>query len=335
MNTPLFSIVVPIYNTERYIQECIDSILSQTFTGFELILVDDGSTDSCPEICDIYEHKDSRISVMHKENGGHSSSRMAGLLRGKGEYIIFLDSDDYIDKNMLQKIKDTIVSENKPDIICYAYSMFKDGTDDRIFVPVVSDAQMMENHSRFLTNVVYNRFLPFFSFGQPPVWCKAIRKDLLNQEFACLDTSIRVGEDLAITLPCLLKSNNYYLINESLYNYRITPCSMSRKYDANALEDLKSLLRYLHGRIRFDQYDISNQMAVYTLWRLKNILYYMCLNMTCKELKKYLKLHYTEELGRFVSNAHIQSIGLKDRVIVSLIKRQKWRVLFLLCKAKG
>ena len=96
---PLFSIIVPVYKAEKYISECVDSVLAQTFEDFELILADDGSPDRCHEICDEYAKKDSRIKVIHKNNGGASSARNSGIDAACGEYIIFLDSDDYWEGN--------------------------------------------------------------------------------------------------------------------------------------------------------------------------------------------------------------------------------------------
>lgn len=93
---PEISIIVPVYNVEKYLEQCIDSILTQTFEDFELILVDDGSPDKCPEICDEYAQKDDRVRVIHKENGGVSSARNAGMKLACGEYILFCDSDDYV-----------------------------------------------------------------------------------------------------------------------------------------------------------------------------------------------------------------------------------------------
>lgn len=97
------SIIVPIYKVERYLKRCVDSILNQTFTDFELILVDDGSPDNCGRICDEYAEKDNRIYVIHKENGGLSDARNAGLDYATGQYIIFVDSDDFVEPDLLEK----------------------------------------------------------------------------------------------------------------------------------------------------------------------------------------------------------------------------------------
>lgn len=98
---PLISVIVPIYNVEKYLSKCIDSIINQTYKNLEIILVDDGSPDNCPKICDEYEKKDSRIKVIHKENGGLSDARNAGMKIAKGEYISFIDSDDFISENFI------------------------------------------------------------------------------------------------------------------------------------------------------------------------------------------------------------------------------------------
>lgn len=116
---PLISVIVPVYNVAEYLPECIDSIISQTYTNLEIILVDDGSTDECPRICDEYAKKDSRIRVIHKENGGLSDARNAGLDICTGEWIGFVDSDDYIDKTMYSKLYKA-AAENTSDVsVCH------------------------------------------------------------------------------------------------------------------------------------------------------------------------------------------------------------------------
>ena len=102
MNKPLISIIIPVYNAEKYLKKCLDSVINQTYKNLEIILVDDGSTDKSPEICDKYAEKDSRIIVLHKENGGVSSSRNAGLDIFKGEYLSFVDSDDYVEPDYIE-----------------------------------------------------------------------------------------------------------------------------------------------------------------------------------------------------------------------------------------
>ena len=111
MNSKIFiSVIVPVYKVEKYLHRCIDSVLAQTFTDFELILVDDGSPDNCGKICDEYAEKDERIHVIHKENGGLSSARNAGLDIATGDYIVFIDSDDYVENCLLQLVAEKLRS---------------------------------------------------------------------------------------------------------------------------------------------------------------------------------------------------------------------------------
>ena len=120
--TPIISIIVPIYKTEKQLGRCIDSILSQTFTDFELILIDDGSPDRCPELCDDYEKQDNRIRVIHKKNEGQARARNIGLDLAKGQYIGFVDSDDYIERDMYEKLYSALVKNNADLCICgYLY----------------------------------------------------------------------------------------------------------------------------------------------------------------------------------------------------------------------
>ena len=106
MNNPLISVIVPIYNVERYLKACVDSIVNQTYSNLEIILVDDGSPDKCPEICDEYAKRDKRIKVIHQENGGLSAARNAGINVVRGEFLTFIDSDDFVSKNYVELLYD-------------------------------------------------------------------------------------------------------------------------------------------------------------------------------------------------------------------------------------
>ncbi len=118
MSDPLISVIVPVYNVERYLHRCLDSIISQTYRNLEIILVDDGSTDKSPKICDEYCAKDGRIKVIHKENSGAASARNAGLDIAKGDYIAFVDGDDFIDVSMYQQLCDSIQSNGTDMSVC-------------------------------------------------------------------------------------------------------------------------------------------------------------------------------------------------------------------------
>lgn len=131
MVNPVISIIVPVYNVEKYIKKCVDSILQQTFTEWELILIDDGSTDNCPVICDKYTEKDQRISVIHKENGGLSDARNTGLKKANGKYIFFVDSDDYIMPETLEHLCDAMKGREDTIVLMDTLLVWENRTSTR------------------------------------------------------------------------------------------------------------------------------------------------------------------------------------------------------------
>ena len=127
MKNLLVSVIVPIYNVEKYLRKCVDSILNQTYKNLEIILVDDGSPDNCGNICDEYALSDSRIRIIHKKNGGLSDARNAGLDIARGNYILFVDSDDYIDETMVEKLYEALEKEKAEMSLCSFVYVNDDG----------------------------------------------------------------------------------------------------------------------------------------------------------------------------------------------------------------
>ncbi len=208
-----FSIVIPIYKVEKYLHECVDSVLNQTFTDFEIILVDDGSPDYCPQICDDYAKKDSRVKVLHKKNGGQASARNAGLEIATGDYICYIDSDDYlIDNKVLERLADK--TQNDPDIVHYKFVEWfeKDGhvascyfdynvpTEGRSLAEVYCDLVDKDAY--------YNS-----------AWSKIIKRSLLMDNNIRFEEGI-VGEDNEWYYHVVMVAQKLVMLDEPLYVYR-------------------------------------------------------------------------------------------------------------------
>ena len=138
MANPKISVIVPVYNTEKYLHRCIDSILSQTFTDFELLLINDGSKDGSGAICDEYAAKDNRVRVFHKENCGVSSARNLGLDNVQGEWVLFVDSDDWMELTMLAKMYHAAI-ENNADCVYCDFNFVKQSGVERYYAPIPTD----------------------------------------------------------------------------------------------------------------------------------------------------------------------------------------------------
>lgn len=212
------SIVVPVYNTGRYLRRCLESICSQTLREIEVILVDDGSSDGSGEICDEYSALDARVHVIHKENGGLVSARQAGLAAASAGYIGFVDSDDWIEADMYQTLYDIAVC-NGADIV--AEGIANDmGVECLRSVNLVPKGtyRTIEERERILRGMISCE--SFFCLGIQPYLCnKLIRKELALIHMNRIPQSIQVGEDAAAVYPMLAQANTIVLSDMTHYHY--------------------------------------------------------------------------------------------------------------------
>lgn len=223
------SIVVPVYNVEKYISKCIESIIEQTYTNLEIILVDDGSTDISGKICDEYAIQDDRIKVIHKKNGGISDARNAGIIISNGKYIAFVDSDDYIDRCFIEKLYNACIDFNCDISICE-------------FTRVKGNNALVENDYETYTAQLYDKkqeCKKMNSVVSIVVWNKLYRKDLFD------DIKFPVGrgnEDLATSYKLMYKANKVIIINSKLYYYRMRENSITRmEYSIHNLDELLAI----------------------------------------------------------------------------------------------
>lgn len=218
-----FSVIVPVYNVEKYLHKCVDSILSQTFKNFECILVDDGSPDNCPRICDDYAKKDSRIKVIHKENGGLSSARNAGLDVAQGEYICFVDSDDYIAENLLKKVGSKF-EETQSDMIVFNYNCVGENAEFFWYTRFeVDEYEINSNKERFdfILEKVLRSKINWES------WNRVYKKKIIDKnQIRFVDNRRIFAEDLYFTMCYLLHAKKISVIEDKLYNYMSRPDSI-------------------------------------------------------------------------------------------------------------
>jgi glycosyltransferase involved in cell wall biosynthesis len=209
----LFSIIIPVYNVENYLEQCVDSILCQTYTNYEVILVNDGSTDSSAKICTEYEEIDSKISVIHKENGGLSEARNIGLLHAKGDYIIFTDSDDYWDGYKVLEELNQLVKESDPDLIIHEESRFFSKKNVKCNYNQRNIANKKGDFKKDATILVY------YDLFAACAWDKIVRRAILidNKLFFPLG---RKSEDIEWCSRLINHINTFAIYSKSFYMYR-------------------------------------------------------------------------------------------------------------------
>lgn len=217
---PAISIIVPVYNVEKHLHKCIDSILNQTFTDFELILVDDGSPDNCPAICDEYAKQDTRIKVIHKNNGGLSSARNAGIKNATGKYIMFCDSDDTVDPDWCRMMYDCIKAHPNAWIVC---NMWK----------VTNDKKTM-CHNGAICNKDILTYFDIFNIGLSPYAPNKIYLlDKLKTNNIFFDDNCRYGEDVEFNVNYCSLCDEIIYIQSPLYFYYENPNGIMNTYRYN------------------------------------------------------------------------------------------------------
>ena len=231
---PKVSIIVPIYNEEKQLRRCVDSILNQTIKDIEVILVDDGSPDNCGSICDEYEKIDKRIKVIHKINGGLSSARNAGAEIATGEYIGFIDSDDWIEKDMYEKLY-SIASSQNSDIAKCGYNVVCEGTVIEKFIPEVPQGtyekeEIMDN---IFPSTIASKFL--FSnktkYSTLTAWSHIYKKEFYDKcDLTFVSEREILSEDFVFNFQAYLKANRITILDNKLYNYDVRIGSLSRGY---------------------------------------------------------------------------------------------------------
>ena len=238
MNGPFFSVIVPVYNCESYLTECIESVISQTFCDWELILVDDGSSDSSPAICDRYASEDGRIIAVHKRNGGEFSARKAGLDIARGEYITGLDGDDHYLNTHLEILYSSLV-KNRTD--CILFPLRYVGAKEGLCNVVTTDEPVMTGEE-FLLYCIRNSDSSFCD--------KVLRADLYKRNDYFDAPDVRFSEDEIMVYPALCHVVSASFVNTDTYCYRIHESSVSARHDFRHIEYLDQVIGYDLNKIK-------------------------------------------------------------------------------------
>lgn len=333
-----FSVIVPIYKVEEYIHRCVDSVLAQTYTDFELLLVDDGSPDNCPAICDEYARKDPRVRVIHKPNGGLISARNAGIMAAQGEYICYVDGDDWAKENMLQFVSDRLAESPVPlDMVLFAAdNVFEDHLEETI-----NDAPEGYYDRARLEKEIFPQLIVDTHNGvragsmvQAHTWDKAVRREL-QVKYYTRDERIRVFTDVPMTYECLLNSQNVYICNEHLYMYNKTNESSIRALSRENF--LTKSFYYLNVYMKEHLGGFSPSVD----WQLNEFVAMLILRTakwraqtdpSIREAARHMKEGLRE--SELLSLVSVKGLTRKHKILVSLFKLGLYTPAMVLCAGK-
>lgn len=247
------SIIIPVYKVEAYLDECVASVVGQSYKNLEIILVDDGSPDRCPAMCDSWAEKDSRINVIHKSNGGLSDARNVGLDVCTGSYVLFLDSDDYLTTTAVEELVETATSNNADIVV---YNFFRDSIQENAGSETISK---IDKETAFINMAIY----PNYIMAQ----LKLYRKEIFN--VLCFEKG-RLHEDEFICHKVFNAATNIFVYDKSLYYYRQTPNSIVTSRPK--LKNLTDSFAALEERLKFLQTNnyakayLANERRLYTVF---------------------------------------------------------------------
>lgn len=252
----LFSIILPIYNVEKYLCECVDSILNQTYKDYEIILVDDGSKDKSPQICDELAHKYDCIKVIHKKNGGLSDARNVGSKEAIGEYIVYIDSDDYIlDKEFLSKLAQK--TKTGVDLIFYKYQKYFNETKKLEDCTYTYSLAMSET---LYANKIEALVKADAFYGM--AWIKAVKRKLIVENNINFEVGL-LGEDMDWNYQVIFNASTIEFIDEPMIAYRQREGSITSTHALKNLVDFVYILEKWSNRITNDIKDEKLKIALY------------------------------------------------------------------------
>jgi len=308
MEENLVSVIIPVYNVEKYLDKCVESVINQTYKNLEIILVDDGSPDACPQMCDNWVKKDKRIKVIHKQNGGQGSARNMALDVCKGDYICFVDSDDFVEPDYVQELLSACLNNNADIAICKIRNINESTYTQKDETPFSSSISVSGN------NIVYDAYTNQSLYSHSP--CNKLYKKFIFENLRFPE--IKMCEDSAIYLQTFHAAKKIVAVPNTLYNYIIH--SGSTMHRAMTLERIESILKNYDYNINFV---IKNN--------LKSLIYpqvVACLNNCVglyrneksKKIKRYIKNCYKNYRKKYKNIVSFKNAPLKLKLKMIYMK---------------
>lgn len=328
-----FSVIVPVYKVEEYLPACIESVLNQTFTDFELILVDDGSPDACGQICEEYAEKDKRIKVIHKQNGGLASARRAGIKVATGDYVFNLDSDDLIKEDTLECAYE-IISDTECEIVSFSYRWVKNGKT----VSITTDPLPEGLYSgKDVTECIYPKLLMDKNMEHMSYYLsgKAVKRTLLTPNQLAVSEEISLGEDLCCVVPCYLQAKSVYLSKKTAYLYSVRGDSLSRSFNPNQICLIENVINELCKNDVAKVADFAEQICRYSAFMCFAILASAAEGNHYRSIKAIKNNIINSAHNEKIALAEFENITIKSKISIALMKKGYYGLAFFvlnICK---
>ena len=336
----MVSIILPVYKVEKYLDKCMESVLNQTYEDIEVVLVDDGSPDNCGKMCDLYSERDARVKVIHKENGGLGYARNSGLEIATGEYVLFVDSDDWLELNAVEFLV-SCMERNNADIVVCGFNKIRNKLGTSIKVCRVKTEEIYEGKEAVLKEMLCPLLGSSCVKGDKPeremcVWTNLYRKSIIDQwKLRFVSEREFLTEDFFFNLEYYTKVNRGVMLPECLYNYRFNDVSLSNAYRANKIELLQKMIEQAIAILE------NENIMQYTNYRLersyiKRLRYCLMQILASKINRKEKKQKFNEAISHPLSESIAKILSTydlprKEAMLISLIKNKRtiWLMIYL------
>lgn len=323
------SIVVPVYKVEKYLDRCVESLRAQTLSDIEIVLVDDGSPDRCPQMCDDWAKRDRRIRVVHKQNGGLSSARNAGMMAACGTYIGFVDSDDAVSPDMYEKMFAVMEGERVDFVMSDYIRMPADGE------PYLKTLGI--RGGRYSREDIRREIFPQLIMGENldygpllSVWHCLYHTEFLRANQLCFDEDVRWSEDNIFSAIVGYHAESfYYMKGEGLYHYYQNPGTITTAYRPGAWDVYRTMNRHLHDV--FDDakdYDFSRQLKLHMIYYACNCMGQAALQPRETALTELRRVLCSGELAEAFTGFAMPEVSWKLKAQLCLMKRRAVRLLY-------
>ena len=316
-----FSVIVTVYNVEPYLKTCVDSILAQTYRDFELILVDDGSPDGAAALCDAYAAQDSRIRVIHQPNAGVVRARQAGLRAAAGEYILFVDGDDWISPQYLIRGRE-LLEKTRAELVVFASLDVYENNSRTIYGPVPEGLYSRETlEEQIFPVLLMDRQMQHISHT---CWGKIFCRSLAEKGIFSVDSGITLGEDTLSVLPAYLEMQSVYISREAMYFYRIREQSVCHSFRLEHYRQVELVIEALEKLKEQEPClpkDFDGQIKRYGAFMCFALMI-QTVERGCGQYWKEIKARMNRPcLKKCICGARFQGITIKTRITYMLFRR--------------
>ena len=321
-----FSVIVPVYKVEEYLPTCIESVLNQTFSDFELILVDDGSPDTCPEICEEYAKRDNRIKVLHKSNGGLASARRAGIKVAEGDYVYNLDSDGLIENDTLECAYN-IIKDTDCEIVSFSYRWIKDGQTVGITTDCLDEGLYTEKD---IEKYIYPKILMDKNMEHISYYLsgKAVKREFLTPIQLGVSEKISLGEDLCCVVPCYLQVKSVYISKKTSYLYTVRGNSLSKEFNTKQINLIEDVINEICKNDTDKVVDFEEQLNRYSCFMCFAILASAAESNHFKSIKDIKNNIIKSTHDKKIKSAKFSNITFKSRISIFLMKKRCYKIAF-------